>query len=98
MASWKPGLGVLEARLGVLEAGLGILEAGLGVLEAGLGVFGRLGGRTEASWRPDSVLKASWGVLGSTSRVLESLFPSKGLKPQNHLLLNGISMILWSGT
>ena len=46
-------MGVLKARLSVLQAGLGLLEVGLGVLEAGLVVFGRLGGRTEASWRPD---------------------------------------------
>ena len=51
--SGEPATALAQARLGVLEARLGVLEAGLGVLEAGLVVFGRLGGRTEASWRPD---------------------------------------------
>ena len=62
LASWKPGLGVLETRLGVLEAGLGVLEAGLGVLEARLGVLeARLG-----------VLESGMGVLEARFRVLEA--------------------------
>ena len=71
---------------GLLEASWGVLEAGPGVLEAGLSVL-------EAGL---SVLEASWGVLGSPWRVPESLFPSKGLKPQKYCFFNGISMILWS--
>ena len=71
-----------------MEAGLGVLGAGLGVLEAGLGVL-------EAGL---SVLEASWGVLGIPWRVPESLFPSKGLKPQKYCFFSRVSMILWSGT
>ena len=39
LASWKLGLGVLEARLGVLESGMGVLEVRFGVLEARLSVL-----------------------------------------------------------
>ena len=93
LAFWKPGLGVLEARLSVLEARLGVLEARLGVLEAGLVV-------SEAGL---SVLEARLGVVGRPGKTswcipmrFYKVFGVKtrpmGLKAKKHHFSNGISM------